>query len=226
MIIPAKKVIDCVFYLSTDTSTGTCFSISYKGVKYLITAKHMFNNTRLAEFGILKKDGFVKGNSKIFYHENANVDVIVIENDFLQNVPAIPICMDQPGIGIGQEMYFIGFPFGIKAEQYNDHGFPFPFVKMANLSCAYTKQGYPLLWLDGINNPGFSGGPIIYSVIQDGEERQYLGGVISSYRCDVKPVCDKDGKNSDPELYYRENSGLIHVHGTKCIIDIIERNSI
>ena len=88
----------------------------------------------------------------------------------------------------GQDLYFLGFPYG----QSTDHGnllnnFPFPFVKKAILSAITGgNQGVSLLFLDGHNNPGFSGGPIVFSS-QDKKEYK-VAGVISGFNTIEEPV--------------------------------------
>ena len=67
----------------------------------------------------------------------------------------------------GQEVFFAGFPFGenlfTTSTQTVNGLFPMPFVKKGIISAEATENGATILYLDGHNNPGFSGGPICLS---------------------------------------------------------------
>ena len=66
------------------------------------------------------------------------------------------------GILYGQEAYFLGFPFDLEwevADEALNRSFPLPILKRSIVSAMLFDIPQKLILLDGINNPGFSGGP-------------------------------------------------------------------
>ena len=63
-----------------------------------------------------------------------------------------------------------------------------------------------VMFLDGHNNPGFSGGPVCFK--KAGDKLFTIAGVISGYRYSQMPVLDKDNKKT--EYYIKENTGIIN----------------
>lgn len=66
-------------------------------------------------------------------------------------------------------MYFLGFPFGklfsdVKFEKANER-YSLPFVKKATWSASAPAGDGAVIFLDGHNNHGFSGGPIVFRVL-------------------------------------------------------------
>lgn len=228
MITVSDNILRNVFYIRVGKNTGTCFCINYRGKKYLVTAKHMVKKEDTIDIDILKNGTYEHQKAKVFFSDNDEVDIIVLQVTIDETIKGINILKEQPNVEAGQEMYFLGFPFGMVQGEYSyNNGYPIPFVKRAFLSCANGLNGYAHLWLDGTNNPGFSGGPVIYESVDEQTRRpeQYLAGVISSYRCDVKSVLKEDTGETTGYIY-QENAGIINAHGKASIIDIIEKNNI
>ena len=66
---------------------------------------------------------------------------------------------------LSQDVYFLGFPYDLT----NDGGtinrnFPIPLIKKGILSAIQVGEVKTLL-LDGHNNPGFSGGPVVCQIV-------------------------------------------------------------
>jgi hypothetical protein len=121
-----------------------------------------------------------------------------------------------------QDVYFLGFPFGLQSEikELNDD-FPIPFVKKAILSNFLLEGKRKILLLDGHNNPGFSGGPVVYLNVKKGVFQ--LAGIISGYRAETR---NAQVKNVDIDVQYQTNTGIIIAYGIKSAIDLIESNPI
>lgn len=127
------------------------------------------------------------------------------------------------GIVYGQDVYFLGFPYGMTGEigQMN-RDFPLPFVKKAIVSCLQTTQkDAQLLFLDGHNNPGFSGGPVVFKEPNKNDFK--VAGVISGYRYNEEPIYQGD---QQVPLAYRYNTGIIFSYGIKHAVDIIKSTPI
>jgi hypothetical protein len=133
----------------------------------------------------------------------------------------LPLPATAGGIVWGQDVYLLGFPYG----WYGDLGemnrnFPLPFVKKAILSCTYMKDdGVQHFFLDGHNNPGFSGGPVVFKEPHRSEFK--VASVISGYRYTHEPVFA--GKE-ELALAYRYNTGIIISYGIKHAVDMISAN--
>jgi hypothetical protein len=100
--------------------------------------------------------------------------------------------------------------------------FPIPLVKKGIVSSFITgNQRLDYLLLDGHNNPGFSGGPVFYSVL--GQHDFRVAGVISGYRYEWHPVFS--GGQETP-LTYQYNTGIIISVGIQVAVDLIKANPI
>ena len=87
----------------------------------------------------------------------ADIAVFSLTGDLTPDLDLTPTI---DGIVWGQDAYFLGFPFGIG---FDLGGGSLPFVKKAIVSGLYKSiNGVSLVLLDGINNPGFSGGPVVF----------------------------------------------------------------
>ena len=76
-----------------------------------------------------------------------------------------------------------------------------------------------MFYLDGHNNPGFSGGPVVYKMINQSNFR--ICGVISGYRCQQQPGFIS---GSPLNIYFNENTGLIISFAIEPAVEIIRNN--
>ncbi|MER9410652.1 hypothetical protein [Mesorhizobium sp. M0589] len=110
------------------------------------------------------------------------------------------------GLIYGQEVYFLGFPFGWTGHFHTHDGYPLPFVKRATASLFDPV----LLYLDGHNNPGFSGGPVVFHPPNQNDFR--IAGIISGYRTATEVI--KIGEIVT-EFSTTVNTGIIHSYPLK-----------
>ena len=112
-----------------------------------------------------------------------------------QLTTAFDLPLDLSRVSYGQEVFFLGFPYEIALNGTNVNGtLPLPFVKRATYSGAIPKDPLKhsvLLLLDGYNNPGFSGGPIVYRDPSSASLDYKLLGVVSGFLPDVTEVMEK-----------------------------------
>ena len=127
---------------------------------------------------------------------------------------------------MAQQVFFLGFPLGLtgSGEEIN-RKFPLPLVKTGIVSAIDFTPPYKF-WIDGHNNLGFSGGPVVFmphELKQSGSAEYKIAGVIRGYW----PSREKVYGNSNQEIgYVRENSGIILAHGINHAVDLIESNPI
>ena len=85
---------------------------------------------------------------------------------------------------LGDEGFFMGFPYGLSTSDRGNTnaGFPLPLLKKAVFSGNSLMNDIYVLLLDGHNNPGFSGGPVLFKDrLKSGDNKYHLIGVISAY---------------------------------------------
>ena len=203
--------------------SGTIFSIDVDNKQYIISAHHLFNNViDNAKVQIFHNSKWKDLNLRLVNHCPDPIDISVLAAD-IQLTSSEFICEPTSGGAIlGQDLFFLGFPFG----EYGDGGkfnrdFPLPFVKKATLSCIQFEKNIEILFLDGFNNPGFSGGPVVFTHPNKIEYK--VCSVISSYRVSKVPIYQ--GSIELP-IYHRENSGIIISYGIKHAVDVIKANPI
>jgi hypothetical protein len=154
-------------------------------------------------------------------HCTGEIDISVLKAD-IQLSPTYALPPSECGIVYGQDVYFLGFPYGMQGDGQLNREFPLPFVKKGILSCMMISLSGPnLLYLDAINNPGFSGGPVVFT---EGNNLSYkVAGVVSGYRSASEPIYD--GDRAIP-LVYRANTGIVVAYGIKHAMEIIQKNPI
>jgi hypothetical protein len=87
----------------------------------------------------------------------------------------------------GQDVYFLGFPYGMsmKLPQDFNKGYPFPLVKKGIFSTLPEEvNDLRRFFLDGMNNPGFSEGPCLHipeKLKAQGRYPPNICGIIKGY---------------------------------------------
>ena len=138
------------------------------------------------------------------------------------------------GLTYGQQLYFLGFPFGWDGgAEHLSNGYPLPFVKSGLLSALIP--GIPTkICLDAHGNRGFSGGPVIF--VSDGQlpgpnVKFKVAGIVVNYPTPrIEPAITPDGnpvfdQDNNP-IGLLENPGLVVAIDTKHALDLINQNPI
>src|SRR5262249_45143755 len=139
------------------------------------------------------------------------------------------------GTMLGGDCEFVGFPYGggwVSTYEKKD-SIRFPFIKHCTVSGIVAEPNQ--MWvLDGINNDGFSGGPVVFGT---GGSQQVIG-VISGFRrepIDIVPVSQllpkaSRGPEAQEETHPKEaalaNSGFIFAYSISLALDAIHKNPI
>ena len=162
-------------------------------------------------------------------HSEKEIDISVF-SPYKQISPSHPLNTTQGGLMLAQEVYFLGFPHNIqlKHEIYDEidenlykinNGYPMPFVKKAIVSLVGHKD---YIMLDGHNNSGFSGGPVISYI---GNEITVIG-VISRYHNEKQPVYGIEEQKEQLIGECETNSGIIYASNIQHALDLIKNNPI
>ena len=216
-----SNIIYRVFKVRTEQGTATAFTIDHDGKQYLVTARHTID--RLPQ----------PYRIDIYWQEDwhrlplgltglSPISDVAVLAPRVQLSPTFPLPPTDTGLAYGQDVYFIGFPYDIMGGLGNLlEGRPLPLVKRGCLS-AFAKgaNDESLLYLDGHNNPGFSGAPVVWREGQSTEFR--VCGVVSGYKQGAvsTPLGD-----SGAEIELLLNAGIVVCSSIRYAIDEIEKNS-
>lgn len=190
---------------------------------YLITAKHVLGdvkNKQLIDFSIIHTKTVYNLKGSVLLHSNQAIDIALISFD--DSAKGIPLEPEHPTFG--DQGFFLGFPLGLKTFSDRDtgfgRGFPIPLIKKCTFSGVISEDGVTTYFLDGHNNPGFSGGPVLFKNRNKlGDTDFHLLGVISAYINQRNQVVTPSGT-----VDYAENSGIIIVYAASHISEILTQN--
>ena len=219
------NVIQRTFHLRIGQATGTVFALDHGGRQYLVTASHVLEGMNSLDDVRIFHDGQWKAVPCEMVGDAPDADTTVLAPG-LQLAPSFPLQPTMADMAYGQQVFFLGFPLGMMGGggQMN-RDFPFPLVKSGVLSGIEDAKP-PRLWVDGHNNPGFSGGPLIFIPPQEqfAKGRAYrVAGIVSGYRLSGQPVYDQQGRQIGLSS---ENSGIVLAYGIQGALDLIEANPI
>ena len=220
MLVTAN-ILQRTFQFSFGKSQGTCFTIDHENQQYIVTARHLVESITGPATIRIKHEGVWKDCPvNLVGHCGGEVDISVLAAGFqLSPTYSLPTT---GSMTLGQDVYFLGFPYGLTSEVGElNQNFPLPLVKKATLSAIDANTN--LLFLDGHNNPGFSGGPVVYSQVGKPDRELSVAAVISGYRFNMEPVY-LEGKRTSLEFEY--NTGIIVAYGIKHATDFISQNPI
>ena len=209
-----------------STKEGTCFTIDVGDRQYIVTARHLVKNiTDQSTVKIMQEEKWKDLQVKLVGHGKGEVDISVLAAE-LRISPTHPLNPTVAGIILGQDVYFLGFPYGLMSDigALNRH-FPLPLVKKGIVSMLEFDEGFILL--DGHNNPGFSGGPVVF--LQDNRGIDFaVAGVVAGYRYAREPVYqnEEQEQKESPIGYYKSNTGIILAYSIKHALDLIRQNPI
>ena len=225
---PTSNVLYRVLRIKTAASSGSAFTIEVDGKQYLITARHLLKGFGSeGEIELWIEGRWSKAGARAIYPSREAVDIAALDLGRPVTV-AFPLEASSGGLALGQQVYFLGYPDGLGSSVSAPvpPGFgEIPFLKSGIVSALDDRDPEALvLYLDGQNNPGFSGGPIVFWHSASGSFR--VAGVVRGYRNEALPVLKKK-KLGDPDaqayndLYTRGNSGIVIGYDIKHIVDAI-----
>lgn len=219
-----SNAIQRTVHIRFGDQIATAFFIDVDNRQYLVTAKHViFGIGSDGNISIFHNNIWKDVCAKLVGHSPGEVDISVLALPHRIASEDLTLPPDTAGLTIGQDAYFLGFPFGLFGEigDINNH-YPLPFVKKGVVSCfEHNQYGLHRIFLDGNNNPGFSGGPVVFYT--PGSRDIKVAGVISGYRYENQPVFD--GTNALP-LSTRHNTGIIISYGIGYATSIAKGNPI
>jgi len=195
------NILQRVFLIKYGPSSGTAFTIDLNNNQYLITAKHVVSDIKDNDtIEINRNKQWLKLDVNVIRCNDSDIDIVAFP---LKNAisPNFPISPTVAGLALSQDVYMVGFPLGQKMEdeQGLNRGFPIPLLKKGIVS----SFGHKIIVMDIHNNPGFSGGPIVFFDTKTSELK--IAGVVRGF------FNDTDGSNS----------GISYGYHIRYIIDAI-----
>lgn len=218
------NVFSRVFHLRLGDSTATGIAIDIDDKAYLVTARHFAENIAdSAEIQIHHDDQWKSSKVKLVGHAPGEIDITVMAPPSRLVQPELVLPADIGGLSYGQDVYFLGFPYGWFGElgEINQR-FPMPFVKRAIVSClGQEASGVKRVYLDGHNNKGFSGGPVVFREGSVGGFK--IASVVSGYNCVREPVFHG---SAELPLSYEYNTGIVLSYSVYHAVELARANPI
>jgi hypothetical protein len=241
---PTTSVLGRVMMVESRFGRGSIFSIDVDNREYWVTAKHVLTGAEHPPYGsvtmnsvslrILDSGSAVERWIPVTFSvidTEKDVDIVVLAAPQLllgNPLPSVPA--DSSGAMLGGDCEFLGFAYGggWLADLGNGKSMWMPFVKHCTVS-ALTNKALRMWVLDGINNVGFSGGPVIFRTGTD----QRIMAVVSGYHTEPTDVISsalKIPKMDEPAPRRKEtvnvNSGFLIAYDIAYAIDAIHKNPI
>lgn len=211
-------ILNRVFPFAFGDHSGSCFIIDVDDCQYIITARHLVPGIRAPDtIRILINEVWMNIEVVPIFPQNDKTDIVALAGNKLV-ASKMEILIGAGGMYVGQDVYFLGFPFGLATQFDKPSTSRIAFIKKAILSAVDTRpDAGNILYLDGHNNPGFSGGPVIFSNYEQ-HERLQIAGVVSGYKNQPTKVMsalieDTNSNMNDSKSqivhYVLENTGIV-----------------
>lgn len=220
--LPTAEVFNRILKIRGN-SEGTGLVADIGLFQYLVTAAHVVGDVGATSLSVFHDEKWNNYDiTLVGIDEKYDVAVIRLPL-FLERRP-LPLELSAAGIAWGQTVFFLGYPFGEHglASIYGNGVLPMPFVKRACLSMFGTPGNPQSIILDGINNVGFSGAPIVFS--NNGKPK--VAGIVTGYREEQRLIDFAYKEGQVEKAIYAQNTGLIYGAGSRVITDLIEKNPI
>lgn len=224
-MVPAQ-VMQRVFQLKHGGATGTCFALDVDNRQYLCTARHCMQSFAGGAIELFQDNQWKTLNVRLVGFGSHGSDVCVLYPRIRLVHSALSLPASPEGFFYGQEGFFLGFPFGMRMDSKNmNMSFPFPFVKRATVSAFNPSHdpGESVLFLDGHNNPGFSGGPVVFNQNPPAQDTWCVVAIVSGYRFDRAPVLND--LNAPTDQWVAINTGIVLAYNISHALDAIKEFS-
>lgn len=217
-----RNVLQRIFQIKHRNSLSTCFTMDIDNRQYIVTAKHCIGDFDSAQFQIYKNGQWKNIDVSLVGFGTCNADIAVLSAKE-QLSPTDTLASALGPLAMGQDLFFLGFPLGFRQEVGDINlGFPLPFVKKAILSALSDPHSdLNILFLDGHNNGGFSGGPVIFAPVGKPATDFRIGAVVSAYCVEKENILFNE---LPTELHNQGNSGIIISHSIEHAIETIKAN--
>ncbi|MGC2202040.1 MAG: serine protease [Stellaceae bacterium] len=220
------EILSRTIFIKVGNEAGTAFTIDHQGKIYLVTARHVVTD-------VPDKDAIIQINKggqwqdyytvKTLYPSSSDVDIAVFETAEKATRPFdIAPAGDTGGVSLGQQLWFIGYPFGLASHVTikGSGSVVLPFIKRGTMSAIdATNPDAVVYYIDGFNNRGFSGGPILFWKFSTHTYK--ILGVVKGYRNDTAQLL-VNGQQVDTNILV--NSGILIGYSIDLAIQAIDQS--
>lgn len=218
--VPPSNIIFRTMQICYSTNgCGAAFTIDVDKKQYLITARHIVDGIRSNDLVSIKALEEWKPIRVIPLTVPTNADVAVLIPPHQLTV-SFPLRAGFVECGLGQDVFFLGYPYGLSVPM---ESFTGAFIKKGVLSSFVPigQSGEKIIYLDGHNNPGFSGGPIVFRTL-NGPNEWRVAGVVSGYLWVSNMLVSATATNS----FVQENTGIVTGYSIEAALSAIRDNPI
>jgi S1-C subfamily serine protease len=215
------EILSRTLAIQVGNEGGTSFAIDYHGKLYLVTAKHVVKDLQdNGTIRVQRPDGWKDLKViKVLLPLCGDADIAVLDTGENAAKPfEVAVVAGDEGPVMGRQVWFIGYPFRERLRSYFTNA-EIPFIKRGTMSAVDNRNpNAVVIYIDGFNNSGFSGGPIVY---WDFNKHAYrIVGVVQGYKEDTAKVL-VNGEHVDTALLV--NSGILVGYSIRSAIQAIEQ---
>ena len=218
-----------VFPIQIGIRGGTAFTLEIENRQYIVTAKHVLEGEVPATVEI-ELDDWTTIPVTLVGRGRGQQDVLVLATDRQLSV-AYPVDVGTKGLMLGQSVRFLGYFPGVRTSPlpgYKKRGAP---LVMSGIVSGFDFQEADgkgsSLWIDGHNNRGFSGGPVVFQPAAAPSRdacRWRIAGVISGYV--TVPVEVRTTAGGQTAALVISNAGLLRAVPIETVRDLAMANPI
>ena len=211
-----------VVRIETTVGRGAAFTIERNGHQWLVTARHLLPPDDPAPECTLSRGAYRTTLRLGFLGDpggQGDVAIASLQQPITQQ--DLDLHADSTGVKWSQTVYFLGYPYGMGTSggAASPPGEEIPFVKQAIVSASqFISDSLSIWYLDGINNPGFSGGPVVANT--DQYETMQVIGVVFGNRSSERPL--EVEKKVVAEAVVRQNTGIIMATDIRYVTNLID----
>lgn len=221
-LVPAQILRRVVRLEFGVNGVATGFSVeSLKGNQFLVTARHVVEDASGSPLkaSIEGREATIKAEALSGIPAEVDIAVMPLEIKFTAD---LDISTSSDGLIWSQEVYFLGYPHGLQTLIDHAPEQAFAFVKQGILSALQTEGDVKAWFVDGHNNPGFSGGPLCFE--HSKTKKWGVFAVVSGYW--PEPLQMKGNISSDQldEVVDRlvANSGIVIGYDISYAVEAID----
>lgn len=210
------EVVDRTFHISFGDGEGTGFAIDVSGRQYLVTAKHVIEGLDGSDTIKIWCDNDWQ-NLGVTLVGHSDVDVSVLAPEVQLAAADMELACGRQGFLVGEDVFFAGFPLGLRGFSF-DSNFPSPLLKKAMVSGAINSGIKHPFFVDGHNNPGFSGAPVFK--LDRVTLKPHVIMVVASFTAERSQVLDEHDQPTGLTVF--ENTGIMAAYHVRNAIELIE----
>jgi hypothetical protein len=220
------NIYNRVFFIKAS-QYGTAFTIEVDDREYLVSARHLFESPgETKSIKLMYDKRWLDVPVELVGACRGEIDITVFASALSLTPKEFEVPPTSAGATLGQDVYFAGFPY----KMWTNLGSvmtnrPAPFIKKGTLSSAFDfSDGIRRIYVDAINNEGFSGAPLVFSKVGRPMNELSFLGVVSGFKTEYEPVLCQDGEPNGMTVAY--NTGFLLAYGIEHAVDLIRSNPI